>query len=728
MSLRIATLTRVLGFLLGGFFAVSLAVLLFIWVSFDSSRVSTTLSQYFRDQYQRSLRIGEAPRLRLRPLPVLELGKLSLSEPGKSEVFATLDALSLDLELVPLLLRQTVVKGARLTKAEIHFVRSAAGSWNASDLLAGGIGLQALPWPVQIERLHVNDSTLKLSDLATASHFVLSDVSLLTGALRDKSPGSFALRGVALGEAASGDEVKLRAEGRYTLADQLVAGRIDQLNVRLDGDAWGLKGATGSFQAAGVMWQNGGQRIDLASGALSLRGALGEQALDFSAELPALGREGLGVRGKDWKARLVVRARDRETRFEASLPAPTSTEQGFKAETLGVKLAHRIGKHALALEALSPLAVDFDQGGLSAPAARGTLVADYAALKAGKASLPFKAQLAWLRGRGELPGKTTLSLALSHGRDTLHASADLQGLWPLAGQLALASNRFDLGGVFAPAGFHTALRDALPALVEAKLNGTLGLTQFRLDNGLRLGSLKSPFALAGGRMTLPGIEAELYRGRLGGDVAIEAASGRFTSKGEFSELALGPLAKDIQQRLPFSGDLSGSFVFNGEFKPGIPLAEHLQGAVRWKLQNGALQGFDLARSLRDFRSAIRSVSATARTPAASEQTPVTTASSRFVLDHGKLQAENIIAANDWLSLSGSGSADLQGGELDFALGASLSPRIANTAARDLADLRGKPLPIRLKGKLTRPDVRFEPALKIAASALAGKAVANKAKQ
>ncbi|MBK9395346.1 MAG: hypothetical protein IPN40_16345 [Uliginosibacterium sp.] len=176
-----------------------------------------------------------------------------MSEPGKSEVFATLDALSLDLELMPLLLPEVRLssKGARLTKAEIHFVRSVAGSWNASDLLAGGTGLQALPWPVQIERLHVNDSTLKLSDLATASHFVLSDVSLLTGALRDKSPGSFALRGVALGEAANGDEVKLRAEGRYTLADQLVAGRIDQLNVRLDGDAWGLKERPGRFRRRG---------------------------------------------------------------------------------------------------------------------------------------------------------------------------------------------------------------------------------------------------------------------------------------------------------------------------------------------------------------------------------------------------------------------------------------------------------------------------------------------
>ncbi|MBK9617548.1 MAG: hypothetical protein IPO35_19405, partial [Uliginosibacterium sp.] len=93
------------------------------------------------------------------------------------------------------------------------------------------------------------------------------------------------------------------------------------------------------------------------------------------------------------------------------------------------------------------------------------------------------------------------------------------------------------------------------------------MTQFRLDSGLRLSSLKSPFALAGGRMTVaPVSRAELYQNRLGGDVAIEGRGGRFTSKGANSaRLAPGPLAKDIQQRLPFSNDLSGSFVFNGEF-------------------------------------------------------------------------------------------------------------------------------------------------------------------
>lgn len=726
MSLRIATLTRVLGFLLGGVCAVSLVALLFIWVTFDAARVTTTVSQYFRDQYQRSVRIGEAPRLRLRPLPVLELGSVSVSEPGKSAAFATVEGLSLDLALVPLLLRQTVVTGARVQRAEIQFVRDADGNWNARDLLAGGAGLQALPWPVQIERLHVDGATLRFHDVASDSRVVFSDVALQTGALRDQVPGSFSLRGTALGEAASGDEVKLRIDGRYTLAQQLVAGRVDQLAVRLDGDAFGLKGATGSLQAAGVIWQRGGEGIDLASATLALRGALGEQALDASAELPALGRDGLRVRGKDWKARLVVRARDRETRVEAELPAPTPSDQGFKAESLSLKFAHRSGKQALALQAASPLDVDVDQGVVRAPGMRGSVTAEHPALQAGKASLPLQAQLAWQRSRAAQPGKTTLSVALSHGRETLTANAALQTLWPLAGQLSLLSNLFDLGGVFVPAGVLGVLGDAGAVLTEAQLSGQLDLAQLRLDNGVRLTSLKAPFTLASGRLVLPGAEAELYRGTLGGELALELASRRFTSKGEFSGVALGPLAKDSRQQLSLSGDLSGSFALNGALVPGAPLAANLQGAMRWRLQNGAFQGVDLARSLRDFRGAIRAGSATARTPSASEQTPLSAASSRFVLDRGRLQAERIVATNDWLSLDGSGSADLRSEELDFVFAASLSPRIANTAARDLADIRGKPLPIRLKGKLARPDVRFEPGLK--PPAVAGSVPATRARQ
>jgi len=182
----------------------------------------------------------------------------------------------------------------------------------------------------------------------------------------------------------------------------------------------------------------------------------------------------------------------------------------------------------------------------------------------------------------------------------------------------------------------------------------------------------------------------------------------------------------VEIRLPFSGDLGGSYALNGLFKPGQAIGEYLQGAVRWKLQNGALQGFDMARCLREFRSAIHTGSATARTPATNENTAIATASSRFVFDNGKMLAEAVSASNDWLALNGSGSADLKNREIDFALAASIQPKVAATAARDLADLRGKPLPIRLKGKPANPDVRFEPGLKIAVATANGKPAPAKA--
>lgn len=728
MSLRVATVMRVLGFLLGGFFAVSLAILLFVWISFDANRAGNSLVQYFRDQYQRTLRLGEAPRLRMLPFPVLELRKLSLSEPGKNEVFASAASVRLDLQLMPLLLRQTVVERVLLAKADLHLVRKANGDWNAGDLAASGQALQELPWHAELESLDLREARLSVDDLASARHLELSELALHTGSLRDKIPGSFTLRGVALGEDSQGDEVTLRAEGRYVLADRLTEGRLDQLVVHLDGDAFGLKGATGVAQAAGVIWREGGRRFDMAGGQMSLRGALGEQALDFSAEFPALVREAKSLQGKDWKARFVARARDHETRLEAQMPVLSPTPEGFRAEGAQFKLGHRDGKHALNIELASPVNVDFGEGRIAVPTVQGKLAAESPWLRNGKLSLPLKGRIGWQMGAAGQTATTDADLSLNQGRDALQASASLQGLWPLEGRLDLSSNRLDLDAFFIPAGLREASASALPGLADARLNGKLGLMQLKLGGGLRFSAIKAPFTLAKGNLSLPELQAELYTGQLQGSLNLVTATGALDFKGEFGEVALGQLARDLQQRLPFSGDLGGSFAFTGEYKAGSPFLPTLQGALRWKLQNGALQGFDLARSLREFRPQIRAGKATARTPGANEVTPVSAASSRFVFDHGKLVAENFQAANDWLSLGGTGEGSLDSGEIDFALGAMLLSRITGTAARDLADLRAPtPLPIRLKGKPINPDVRFEPGLKIAAQAAPAKA-ASKATQ
>jgi AsmA protein len=146
-----------------------------------------------------------------------------------------------------------------------------------------------------------------------------------------------------------------------------------------------------------------------------------------------------------------------------------------------------------------------------------------------------------------------------------------------------------------------------------------------------------------------------------------------------------------------------------------PLAE-LNGAVRWNLANSAIRGVDLVRSLREFRPAITAGKQSARTPVDAETTELGAASSRFLLAGGKVQADSIQSRNSWLALNGAGSADLLSDELDFTLQASLLPGMNAMAAKDLADLRSKPITLRLKGPLMRPDVRYEPSLAVGTSA------------
>lgn len=722
MHLRIATAMRVLGFVLGGFFALSATIVLFVWASFDASRAGAGLTQYFHDQYQRTLHLGEEPILRMRPFPVLELRKVSLSEVGKSAPFATAERVRIKLQLIPLLLHQTVMQSIALQKLELNLVHTQDQGWNLADLLAGGEGLQEMPWLVQLDKLDVDEAQVNLEDKATNTKLSLTQLGLHTGSLRNAIPGNLQLHGVA--RAAGDEEVKVKVEAHYTLKEQLAAGQLDHLHIQLDGDTLGLKGASCNLDSNTLVWQMGGNKLDLAGASLRLRGALGEQALEFSGDLASLARDGAGLDGKDWKTNLVVRKLDRETRLHADIPALSKTQDGFQAAVFHTSVEQRSGKQGLNFKADGPMNVDFTHGVLTLPTTQGMLDLESTLLRGGKASLPLKGKVVWHRATDKQASSTELALSVFSGKDSLDLNGSLQQFWPLRGQMDASTAHLDLDRLLTPSGLQDGLANALPTLGDASLTGRLNLAQLRAK-GFRLNTLKASLSLDQGKLALSGLQADLYSGKLSGDILEELGSGHFDFKGEFEQIALWPLARDLGRRLPLAGEFSGSHSLSGSFKAGQPMVASLQGAIRWKIQNGSVQGLDMARSLREFHPSIRAGKATARSSSVSENMLITTANSRFVLDNGKLVADSIVASNDWLSLSGSGTADLNSDEIDFSLKTDILPKVAATPARDLIDLRGKPIPIRLKGKSVGPDVRYEPTLQLAASNTRNVAPAHK---
>lgn len=709
MFVRIATVIRLLGFVLGGFFAVSAAILLFVWASFDAGHASNELIQYFASQYQRNLRLGAPPSLHLRPFPVLELHQVSLSEPGKKDVFASADTVVIELQLMPLLLRKTVVQGLALHQPVLHLVRGKNGSWNAADLLADGLGLQDLPWKMDLNSLDLVGGLLDLEDQQFSRQATLADLSLHTGPLRNAHPGAFELRASLNTGADRSQLLHLTGTGRYSLQEQLVTGRMDSLSLNLDGDFQGVKKLRGAIEISDLSWQETGRVLKMSGGRAHLQGLRDETPLEFFAELPSLSREGFGVQGRNWKASLAFRKPKRETRLELGVPKPAATAGGFIADSLHLKLDQHADKQVLALDLGGKLGVDFRHVELSLADLSGKLDAKgYPALREANTSLALRGRALWHdQSADPVSGVLDADLSLGSGKESLRLAADLQQCWPPRGRLNLSSPHLDLDALLMAKEMRGAVAEFLPSFGDSSLNGNLDLAQLRIG-GVRMARLQSAWSLDKGKFSAPALSAQLYSGSLTGVLVAETANGRFGFNGSFDKLALDALVRDLGGRQPLSGEFSGSYALNGVLKSGQGLSEALEGAVRWKLLNGALLGVDLGRSLREFRTPIRAGLADSRKPRNGENTPLKTASSRFLFGKGAINVESIDAENDWLSLSGRGQVRLKMRDMDFALNLKLLPGVSRSGFSDLRGLSNKPIPIRLRGDLSRPEVRHEP--------------------
>jgi len=243
-----------------------------------------------------------------------------------------------------------------------------------------------------------------------------------------------------------------------------------------------------------------------------------------------------------------------------------------------------------------------------------------------------------------------------------------------------------------------------------------------LDTTVRIGRLKganvrvSDVVLTAtakeGQLRLHPATAHLYGGEYRGDV-------RLDSRGPEPVLRLdetlagvnaGPLLRDAlgEERVTGKATVHAQVMARGSGVDAI--TRTASGTAEFQVTDGAVRGVNIGRVLREARAALALTKGQTFTPVSKvEETDFTELTGTLAIGEGKVRNKDLAAKSPLLRIGGVGEVDLVREEVDYLLTATVVETRTGQGGKELDDLAGIPIPVRISGPFAkleyRPDLR-----------------------
>lgn len=206
---------KIAGIALLAFVLLMAALVGIVAVRYDETRIKAEIARVMMEKKQRRLAIDGELQLALWPRLGLRIGKLSLSERGSEQVFATLEAARVAVQVKPLFSHQIVVDELAIEGLRATVVRHKDGTLNIDDLLAPDES-QSEPARIELAGIQAADLQIAWRDEKTGMQAALNDLDLTTGPIHaDSGAQTLQVRNLALAAkgkwGSKGGELKLSA-------------------------------------------------------------------------------------------------------------------------------------------------------------------------------------------------------------------------------------------------------------------------------------------------------------------------------------------------------------------------------------------------------------------------------------------------------------------------------------------------------------------------------------
>src|SRR2546427_455540 len=261
----------------------------------------------------------------------------------------------------------------------------------------------------------------------------------------------------------------------------------------------------------------------------------------------------------------------------------------------------------------------------------------------------------------------------------------------------------------------------LSALKALNLKGDLKIERLIASN-VKLERVHLGVKAASGKVDAEPLTADLYQGKLSGAASANANTNRFALKADLGGVTLGPLLKDALNNDLLEGRGSVTLDVQTGGATVSAMKKALSGNASLALRDSSLKGVNLGELLCKARSLRGSNPPAEQGALPAERTDFTELGASFVIRNGVAHNDDLSAKSPLLRLAGSGDVDIGANSIDYLVKASVVASSGGQGGKELAELRGVTVPVKITGPLDAPRFRAD------LGAAAGDAVKQRAEE
>lgn len=235
----------------------------------------------------------------------------------------------------------------------------------------------------------------------------------------------------------------------------------------------------------------------------------------------------------------------------------------------------------------------------------------------------------------------------------------------------------------------------LSALKTLELDGKLKVGQLQVEN-VKAANVRVDMKAHAGKLDVDPLSANMYQGSVAGAMMVNANTNQYAVKQKLTGISIGPLLRDVANKdvLEGKGNVMLDVTTAGTLVSQMKRA--LGGNARVELRDGAIKGIDLAGAVRSVKSKFGGKDAEG-TGSSQEKTDFSEMSASFAIKNGVAHNDDLSLKSPFIRVTGTGDVDIGADSVDYVVKAGVVGSMAGQGGKELGDLKGLTIPVRVAG-------------------------------